>query len=121
MRKIKKNDTVIVTAGKEIGKTGKVLRVIEAKLDGKKAPAKGADHVVVEKLNIIKRHTKARGTQRQAGIIEKEAPIAISNVALVSPTTGKAVRVGFETVEDAKGNQKKIRVVHKTGERLDPV
>ena len=121
MRKIKKNDTVIVTAGKEIGKTGKVLRVIAAKLDGKKNVAEGADHVVVEGLNIIKRHTKARGTQRQAGIIEKEGPIAISNVALVSPTTGKAVRVGFETVENAKGEKKKIRVVHKTGERLDPI
>ena len=121
MRKIKKNDTVIVTAGKEIGKTGKVLKVIEAKIDGKKRQVAGNDHVLVEKLNMMKRHTKARGTQRQAGIIEKEAPLDISNVALVSPTTGKAVRVGFQTVEDAKGNPKKVRVVHKTGEILDPV
>lgn len=121
MRKIKKNDTVIVTAGKEIGKTGKVLRVVEAKLDGKKHPAKGADHVVVENLNMIKRHTKARGSQRQAGIIEKAGPIAISNVALISPTTGKAVRVGFQTVENSKGELQKVRVVHKTGEVLDPV
>lgn len=121
MRKIKKNDTVIVTAGKEIGKTGKVLRVIEAKQEGKKPRAAGSDRVVVEKLNMIKRHTKARGSQRQAGIIEKEAPFDISNVALVSPTTGKAVRVGFQTVEDAQGNPKKVRVVHKTGEVLDSI
>lgn len=121
MRKIKKNDTVIVTAGKEIGKSGKVLRVIEAKQDTKRPRAEGSDRVLVEGLNIIKRHTKARGTQRQAGIVEKEGPMDISNVALVSPTTGKAVRVGFQTVTDAKGVEKKVRVVHKTGEVLDPV
>ena len=64
MRKIKKNDTVIVTAGKELGKSGKVLRVIEAKQDTKRPRAEGSDRVVVEGLNIVKRHTKARGTQR---------------------------------------------------------
>lgn len=112
MRKIRKGDTVAVIAGKDYQpgalKTGKVLRVVE---DGKR--------VVVEKINMIKRHTKAGRTNREAGIIEKEAPIAISNVALVSPTTGKPVRVGFKEIEDAQGTTRKVRVVHKTGEILD--
>jgi large subunit ribosomal protein L24 len=108
MRKIRKGDTVAVIAGKELGKTGKVLRVIE---DG--------DRVLVEKTNMIKRHTKAKRAGQQAGIIEKEGPIAISNVALVSPTTGKPVRVGFKMVDAPDGTQKKVRVVHKTGEVLD--
>lgn len=108
MRKIKKGDTVAVIAGKDLGKTGKVLRLVE---DGAR--------VVIEKVNIVKRHTKAKRQNQPTGIIEKEAPIAISNVALVSPTTGKPVRVGFKTVEGADGAVTKVRVVHKTGEVLD--
>lgn len=108
MRKIRKGDTVAILAGKDRSKTGKVLRVVE---DGKR--------VVVEKINMIKRHQKQRRQDEQGGIIEKEAPIAISNVALVSPSTGKPVRVAFETRENAQGELKKVRVVHKTGEVLD--
>ena len=108
MNKIRKGDTVAVIAGKDNGKQGKVLRMTR---DG--------ERVVVEKLNIIKRHRKARRQGEQAGIIEKEAPIHVSNVALVSPTTGKPVRVGFQVVEGPDGKQKKVRVVHKTGEVLD--
>ncbi len=108
MRKIRKGDTVAVIAGKELGKTGKVLRVVE----------EGA-RVVVEKTNMVKRHTKAKRAGQPAGIIEKEAPIAISNVALVSPTTGKPVRVGFKTIEGPDGTERKVRVVHKTGEVID--
>lgn len=108
MRKIKKGDTVAIIAGKDLGKTGKVLRLVE---DGAR--------VVIEKVNIVKRHTKAKRQNQPAGIIEKEAPIAISNVALVSPTTGKPVRVGFKTIEGADGAVTKVRVVHKTGEVLD--
>jgi len=74
---------------------------------------------VVEKINMIKRHQKARRAGETAGIIEKEAPLHVSNVALVSPTTGKPVRVGFQTVTGADGETKKVRVVHKTGEVLD--
>jgi large subunit ribosomal protein L24 len=114
MRKIRKGDLVAVIAGKEFNrgalKTGKVLRVVE---DGKR--------VVIEKINLIKRHTKANRQGREAGIIEKEAPIDTSNVALVSPTTGKPVRVGFKTIENARGESRKVRVVHKTGEVLDKV
>ncbi len=110
MSKIRKNDLVAVLAGKDRGKTGKVLRVVA---QGKR--------VVVEKINIIKRHQKARRADEKAGIIEKEAPFDISNVALVSPTTGKPVRVGFKFVETADGQSKKVRVVHKTGEVLDQI
>ena len=108
MRKIRKGDTVAILAGKDRSKTGKVLGVVE---DGKR--------VVVEKINMIKRHQKARRQNEPSGIIEKEAALHISNVALVSPTTGKPVRVGFKIIETATG-PKKVRVVHKTGEQLDP-
>jgi len=108
MRKIKKNDLVIIIAGKDLGKSGKVLRLVE---DGKR--------VVVVKINMIKRHQKAKRQGMEAGIIEKEAPLDVSNVALVSPTTGKAVRVGFKMMEDSKGRERKVRVAAKTGEVLD--
>ena len=107
MRKIRKGDTVAILAGKDRSKTGKVLRVVA---DGKR--------VVVEKINMIKRHTKAKRQDQQAGIIEKEAAMDISNVALVSPTTGKPVRVAFEMRENAQGELRKVRVVHTTGELL---
>lgn len=115
MRKIRKGDTVVILTGKdkdtpEIRKIGKVLRVVE---DGKR--------VVVEKINVVKRHTKPKGQNREGGILEKEAPIDISNVALISPTTGKPVRVAFKTVENAQGKAVKVRYVHKTGELLDPI
>jgi large subunit ribosomal protein L24 len=108
MSKIRKGDTVQVLAGKDLGKSGKVLRL-----------AKDGERVVVEKINMIKRHQKARRQNEPSGIIEKEAALHISNVALVSPTTGKPVRVGFKIIETATG-PKKVRVVHKTGEQLDP-
>ena len=110
MRKIRKNDQVMIIAGKDLGKSGKVLRVVE---DGKR--------VVVEKVNMIKRHQKAKRQGMAEGIIEKEAPLDISNVALVSPTTGKAVRVGFKIVDDARGLPRKVRVVAKTGEVIDQI
>lgn len=108
MSKIRKGDTVQVLAGKDLGKTGKVLRMV-----------KDGQGVIVEKANMVKRHTKARRQNEPSGIIEKEAPLHISNVGLVSPTTGKPVRVGFKMVDTPDG-PKKVRVVHKTGEQLDP-
>lgn len=111
MNKIRKGDTVFVIAGKDRGKTGKVLSV-----------ARGGEKVVVEKINIVKKHKKAKRQGEESGILEIPAPLNISNVALISPTTGKPVRVGFQMVEDsATGKQKKVRVVHKTGEVIDPV
>ncbi len=109
-KKIKKGDLVQVLAGKDKGRTGKVLRMVDA---GKK--------VLVEQINIHRLHRKARNSNEQGGIISKEAPLDTSNVALVSPSTGKPVRVGFKSVTDSKGVERKVRVVHKTDEVLDPV
>jgi len=101
--KIKKGDNVIVLTGKDKGKTGEVLSV-------KPADAKA----VVQGINMVKRHTKP--TQMQAGgIVEKEAAIAISNIAIVDPKEGKATRVGFKTLEDGK----KVRYAKLSGEVID--
>lgn len=108
MRKIRKGDLVAVLAGKDKGRTGKVLRLVD-----------GGGRVVVEGVNMHKHHVKATNSERQGGIISREAPLDVSNVALVSPTTGKPVRVGFTTVVDGDGNKRKVRAVHKTGEVLD--
>ena len=85
--KIRKGDTVMVIAGRERGKTGKVLKL---DLAGGK--------VVVEKLNIIKRHTKPSAQVKQGGIIEKEAPIALSNVMFLCPVTQKPTRLGTKVL-----------------------
>ncbi len=91
--KIRKGDTVVVIAGKDKGKSGKVLSVIEKK------PA-----VVVEKLNIMKRHTKPNQQNRQGGILEREHPIHFSNVMLLcpNPTCQKPVRIGMKQDEDGQ-------------------
>jgi large subunit ribosomal protein L24 len=83
--KIRRDDEVIVIAGKDKGKTGKVLKVIA-----------GTERVIVEGINLIKKHTKpVPQLQQPGGIIEKEASINVSNVAIVNPQTGKADRVGL--------------------------
>lgn len=87
--KIRKGDTVMVIAGRERGKTGKVLTV-----DRERA------RVTVEKLNIVKRHTKPNQKTRQGGILEREAPIAISNVMFYSATLQKPVRLGVKAMTD---------------------
>jgi large subunit ribosomal protein L24 len=89
--KIRKGDTVIVVTGRERGKTGKVLSVDRA--NGK---------VVVEKLNIMKRHTKPNQKLRQGGILEKEAPLAISNVMFLCPVTHKPTRLGIRRQEGGR-------------------
>ena len=91
MRKIKKGDDVIVTTGKDNGKRGSVLRVTED------------DRVVVENCNMVKKHVKPNpNTGEAGGIVEKEMPMHISNVALFNPATGKGDRVGIKTLEDGK-------------------
>ncbi len=101
--KIKKGDNVIVLTGKDKGKQGEVLSV---QPDNAKA--------VVQGINLVKRHTKP--TQFQAGgIVEKEAAIALSNIAIVDPKEGKATRVGFKILEDGK----KVRVARLSGEVID--
>jgi len=88
---IRKGDTVIVKAGREKTKTGKVLGVIE---NGKR--------VLIEKLNIVKKNSKPTQASPQGGIIEKEAPIAYSNVMLFCSTCNKGVRTGTKMVKDKK-------------------
>lgn len=104
MRKIKKGDDVIVITGKDKGKRGTVLVV------------RDDERVVVQSINMIKRHTKGnpnRGTP--GGIIEKEAPIHVSNVALFNPAKGGADRAGIKTLE----NGKKVRYFKSNGEVVD--
>jgi large subunit ribosomal protein L24 len=105
--RIKTDDQVIVTSGKDRGKQGKVLRV-----DPKK------ERVFVEGLNIVKRHQKALQNsptaQQTGGVIEKEGGIHISNVALVDPKDGKPTRVGFELVDGER-----VRVARRSGTRID--
>jgi len=110
--KIKKDDNVQVIAGKDAGKTGKVLRVLPEE-----------NRVLVEKLNMIKRHTKPRPAPRSSGsqqvipggVIEREAPLNISNVQLICPSCGKPSRVGYR--ENTDGN--KVRVCRNCGKDVD--
>ena len=101
---VRKGDTVMVVAGKERGKKGKVLRVI---------PEKG--RVVVERLNMIKKHQRPTQKVRQGGIIEREGSIHLSNVMLVDPNSDKPTRVGMKALSDGK----KVRVARRSGEMLD--
>ena len=101
--RIKKNDSVMIIAGKERGKIGKVIRVIPAQ-----------QRAVVERLNMVKRHIKPRGPQDSGGILEKEAPIHLSNLMLVDPQDGRPTRVGFTVVDG-----RKMRVSRRTGNVLD--
>jgi len=101
--RIKKGDQVVINAGKDKGKQGEIVRV-----DG--------DRVVVAGLNIVKRHTKPNPQAGVAGgVVEREASIHISNVAIVNPASGKGERVGFKVLEDGR----KIRVFRSSGEALD--
>lgn len=100
---IKKGDTVMVTTGKDKTKTGKVLQILSKK-----------DGVLVEGLNIVKRHTRARGNET-GGIVEKEAPIHISNVLLYCGKCAKPVRSRVNVLDDGK----KARICAKCGEAFD--
>jgi len=100
--KIKKGDKVVVISGSDKGKTGEVLRSIPTE-----------NRVVVQGVNLVKRHTRASATS-QGGIIEKEATIHVSNVAHVDPKDNKPTRVGFKLVDD-----RKVRVAKRSGEQLD--
>jgi len=95
---------VVVVAGKERGKRGKVLRVY---------PAEG--RVLVERLNMMKKHQRPTQKLRQGGIIEREAPLHLSNVMLLDPRTDKPTRVGVRLLADGK----KARIARKSGEIID--
>ena len=104
MRKIKQGDDVVVIAGKDKGRNGKVLRVLPD------------ERLIVENINIAKRHTKPNPNAGQpGGIIDKEMPIHISNVKLWNADAGKGDRVGFKTLEDGR----KVRIYRSTGEVVD--
>jgi len=101
--KIKKGDRVVVITGRDKGKTGEVTRVLPKE-----------SRVVVQGVNIVKRHQRQTQTQ-QGGIIEKEAAIHISNVAHIDPKTEKPTRVGYKVLEDGR----KIRVAKRSGAQID--
>ncbi|MBW1981118.1 MAG: 50S ribosomal protein L24 [Deltaproteobacteria bacterium] len=101
---IKRDDTVMVIAGKEKGKTGKVLKVFPKK-----------DRAVVEKVNFIKRHLRPGAYSRQGGIVEKENPLHISNLMVVCSKCTDPTRVGRKVLEDGK----RVRYCKKCGEILD--
>jgi large subunit ribosomal protein L24 len=101
---IRKNDKVMMIAGKEKGKIGTVLKLIANK-----------QSAIVEKLNMVKRHTRPGGKAAKGGIVEKEAPIHISNLMLVCGKCAEAVRIGKKVLEDGS----KVRFCKKCGEILD--
>jgi large subunit ribosomal protein L24 len=108
MQKIRKGDLVVVTTGKEKGKKGSILRVLESK-------------VLVEGVNRVKKHQRPNPVKGQTGgIIDKEMPLHVSNVMLVNPATGKGDRVGFKFLEAQGGNTpRKVRFFKSNGEVVD--
>ncbi len=104
MKRIHKGDEVIVKTGRSKGLRGHVIQVLDDQ------------RLLVENVNMVKRHTKPDpGRNKQGGIIEKESPIHVSNVAMFNPATGKADRVGFKSLEDGH----KVRIFKSTGEVVD--
>jgi large subunit ribosomal protein L24 len=101
---IKKEDRVMVLSGKERGKIGKVLKILPKK-----------DRIIIEKVNMIKRHTKPGGMAAQGGIIEKEGSIPINNVALICTKCTDPTRVGRKILEDGS----RVRVCRRCGETID--
>jgi len=103
-QKVKKGDRVQVLTGRDKGRQGEVIRVMPAD-----------DRALVQGVNLVKRHQKPTGIGNPGGITEKEAPIHLSNLALLDPKSGKPTRVGFKMLEDGK----KVRVARSSGEVLD--
>lgn len=117
MNRIKKGDDVIVIAGRDKGKRGNVLRIVPGRrLRGGKRAGRGPDRALVDNVNLVKRHTKGKPQSGESGgIITKEAPIDMSNIALFNPASGKGERVGFKTLEDGR----KVRYFLSNGEVVD--
>ncbi len=101
--KVRKGDNVVVLAGKDRGKKGEVLRVWPKN-----------QRVLVQRVNMVKRHMRASAAQA-AGIVEKEAPIHVSNVALIDPNSDQPTRVGFKVLDGGR----KVRVARRSGEVID--
>ncbi|MBZ9654952.1 MAG: 50S ribosomal protein L24 [Phyllobacterium sp.] len=103
MQKIRKGDRVVVLAGKDKGRTGEVIKVLPKD-----------EQALVRGVNVVKRHQKQTQNQ-EAGIISKEAPLHLSNLAIADPKDGKPTRVGFKVLEDGK----KVRVAKRSGDLID--
>jgi large subunit ribosomal protein L24 len=104
MQRIKKGDEIVVTAGRDKGKRGTVLRRVDA------------EHVVVEGVNRVKKHQRPNPMKGvTGGIVDRDMPIHVSNVALFNPATKKADRVGFKLLDDGR----KVRVFKSNGEQVD--
>jgi large subunit ribosomal protein L24 len=101
--KIKKGDKVVVLAGRDKGRSGEVVSVMPTE-----------DRALVRGVNLVKRHTR-QTAQTEGGIISKEAPIHLSNLAIADPKDGKASRVGFKKLDDGR----KVRVAKRSGEMID--
>lgn len=104
--KIKKGDKVVILAGKDKAKTGEVLKVIPTE-----------NRVVVQGVNVAKRHVRPSAADPQGGVMPFEAPIHVSNVAIADPRDGKPTRVGFKTLDDGR----KVRFAKRSGEVLSDV
>jgi len=105
---VKKGDTVFVITGKDKGKKGRVISAFPRE-----------NKVLVEGINMVKKHAKPSQANPQGGIINQEAAIHVSNVMPVDPKTGEPTRVGYKFVEGKNGKQKKVRIAKKSGEALD--
>ncbi|MGD9815148.1 MAG: 50S ribosomal protein L24 [Hyphomonadaceae bacterium] len=105
--RIRKDDVVVVIAGKDKGRTGKVIKVFVKE-----------ERVLVEGVNMAKRHTAPSVAHPQGGIIAKEAPIHVSNVALRDPKTGKATRIAWKEVGEG-ASRRKVRVAKGSGVQID--
>lgn len=101
---IRKNDTVLVIAGRERGKTGKVLRVLPEE-----------NRAVIERLNLVKRHSKGRAGGAAQGIVEKEAPVHMSNLMILCDRCNAPVRIGKKLLEDGRS----VRACRRCNEQLD--
>ncbi|MBA4789438.1 MAG: 50S ribosomal protein L24 [Pseudomonadota bacterium] len=101
--KIKKGDKVVVLVGRDKGRTGEVIQVMPKE-----------ERALVRGVNVVKRHQRQTANQ-EGGIISKEAPIHLSNIAVADPKDGKPTRVGFEVLEDGR----KVRVAKRSGEKID--
>ncbi len=102
--RIRRNDTVMIIAGKDRGKTGKVLHVLPER-----------ERVLVERLNLVKRHSRGQGPQSPQGIVEKEAPLHLSNVMIMCDKCNGPVRMGKKQLQDGR----RVRVCRHCGDQLD--
>lgn len=112
MNKIRKNDSVVILTGKDRGRSGKVIKIV------------GVDRALVEGINVFKKHVKPNpNKQVQGGIVEKEIPIHLSNLALLNPITKKADRVGFKIQEPSVAGEKsrKVRYFKSNNELVDVI